>query len=116
MNSTDKQLKAELLALPKGAPRPKANTRLGRALLRFTTPPESYDLKNPDDCREIRDRLEAAIALLTAADGDAVALVASRLFDRPEDDRPTDGLVDDIVDDLFAGEVTLPRRAKVKAA
>ena len=38
MKKTDEQLKTELRALAKsGAPRPKANTELGKALKRFTT-------------------------------------------------------------------------------
>lgn len=44
MKKTDDQLKAELLALAEsGAPRPKANTELGRALQRFTTPLKTDD-------------------------------------------------------------------------
>jgi hypothetical protein len=36
-----RQLKAELLALAKvGAPKPKVGTRLGDALIAFTTPPK----------------------------------------------------------------------------
>jgi hypothetical protein len=40
MDEEDAQLQKELLALAKsGAPRPKKGTRLGDALIRFTTPP-----------------------------------------------------------------------------
>lgn len=44
VTKSDEQLKKELLALAKsGAPRPKANTELGRALKRFAAKPKRVE-------------------------------------------------------------------------